>query len=125
MATVLVARQSRRPPRWGTRALSCRHRAYVFRRRDELLLSGTTPVGIWPRGVAAAADPLARVFVRTGTVQYYGTMSSASKTPREILDYAKKFEAKQLDLRFTDLPGLQQHISYPMSQLDEATFEEG
>jgi glutamine synthetase len=52
-------------------------------------------------------------------------MSSTSKTPKEILDYAKKFEAKQLDLRFTDLPGLQQHISYPLSQLDEATFEEG
>src|SRR6202162_3766225 len=52
-------------------------------------------------------------------------MSSASKTPKDILDYAKKFEAKQLDLRFTDLPGLQQHISYPLSQLDETSFEEG
>ena len=52
-------------------------------------------------------------------------MSSSPKTPKDILDYAKKFEAKQLDLRFTDLPGLQQHISYPMSQLDESSFEEG
>src|SRR6185295_10196199 len=60
-----------------------------------------------------------------GTVKYYGTMSSSPKTPKDILDYAKKFEAKQLDLRFTDLPGLQQHISYPMSQLDESSFEEG
>ena len=52
-------------------------------------------------------------------------MSPTSKTPKDILDYAKKFEAKQLDLRFTDLPGLQQHISYPLSQLDESSFEEG
>ena len=52
-------------------------------------------------------------------------MSSNPKTPKDILDYAKKFEAKQLDLRFTDLPGLQQHISYPLSQLDESSFEEG
>src|SRR6266853_1190948 len=52
-------------------------------------------------------------------------MSHAPKTPKDVLDYAKKFEAKQLDLRFTDLPGLQQHISYPLSQLNEESFEEG
>ena len=52
-------------------------------------------------------------------------MSHAPKTPREVLDFAKKHEAKQLDLRFTDLPGLQQHISYPLSQLSSDAFEEG
>src|SRR6266853_1069202 len=52
-------------------------------------------------------------------------MSHAPKTPKDVLDYAKKFDAKQLDLRFTDLPGLQQHISYPLTQLDEGSFEEG
>ena len=52
-------------------------------------------------------------------------MSHKPKTPKDVLDYAKKHEAKQLDLRFTDLPGLQQHVSYPVSQLDEAAFEEG
>jgi glutamine synthetase len=46
-------------------------------------------------------------------------------TPKEVLDFAKKNEAKQLDLRFTDLPGLWQHVSYPINQLSEDSFEEG
>ena len=46
-------------------------------------------------------------------------------SPKEVLEFAKKNNALQLDLRFTDLPGLQQHISYPMSQLTEDSFEEG
>src|SRR6202161_4865184 len=52
-------------------------------------------------------------------------MSTAGRAPKDVLEYAKKHDAKQLDLRFTDLPGLQQHISYPLSQLKEETFEEG
>jgi glutamine synthetase len=46
-------------------------------------------------------------------------------TPKEVLEFAKKNDVRQLDLRFTDLPGLQQHISYPISQLSEDSFEEG
>ena len=44
---------------------------------------------------------------------------------REVLEYAKKNDAKQVDLRFTDLPGLSQHISYPIGMLDEGSFEDG
>ncbi|MFN7924185.1 MAG: type I glutamate--ammonia ligase [Bryobacteraceae bacterium] len=46
-------------------------------------------------------------------------------TPKEVLDLAKKNQARQLDLRFTDLPGLWQHVSYPISQLSADSFEEG
>ena len=46
-------------------------------------------------------------------------------TPREVLEFAKTNGVQFLDLRFTDLPGLQHHVSYPISQLDEETFEEG
>jgi glutamine synthetase len=46
-------------------------------------------------------------------------------TPKEVLEFAKANDARQVDLRFTDLPGLQQHISYPITQLSEDTFEEG
>ena len=46
-------------------------------------------------------------------------------SPKEVLEFAKKKEARQLDLRFTDLPGVQQHVSYPISQLKEDSFEEG
>ena len=46
-------------------------------------------------------------------------------SPKEVLDFAKNNGAKQFDLRFTDLPGLSHHVSYPMSQLSEESFEEG
>lgn len=46
-------------------------------------------------------------------------------TPQEVLELAQKNEIRQFDLRFTDLPGLQQHVSYPISQLNEESFEEG
>src|SRR6266540_2065592 len=46
-------------------------------------------------------------------------------TPQEVLEFAKKENALQLDLRFTDIPSLQHHVSYPITQLDESSFEEG
>ncbi len=46
-------------------------------------------------------------------------------TPKEFLEFAKKNDAKQVDLRFTDLPGLMHHVSYPIHELDEGSFEEG
>lgn len=46
-------------------------------------------------------------------------------TPQEVLEFAKKEDARQVDLRFTDLPGLNQHISYPIGMLDESSFEDG
>ncbi|MCP5119949.1 MAG: type I glutamate--ammonia ligase [bacterium] len=45
--------------------------------------------------------------------------------PKEVLEFAKQNDARQVDLRFTDLPGLQQHVSYPISELEEDSFEEG
>src|SRR6201984_1186715 len=44
---------------------------------------------------------------------------------KTVLEFAKKNDVKILDLRFTDLPGLWHHISYPIEQLTEAAFEEG
>jgi glutamine synthetase len=46
-------------------------------------------------------------------------------TSKEVLEFAKTHEVKELDLRFTDLPGLNQHISYPINMLDEGAFEDG
>ncbi len=45
--------------------------------------------------------------------------------PKEVLKFAHEKEVRQVDLRFTDLPGLQQHISYPIGQLTEESFEDG
>jgi glutamine synthetase len=45
--------------------------------------------------------------------------------PQEVLDFAKKNDARQLDVRFSDIPGLQHHISYPISELEVDSFENG
>src|SRR5437773_8562521 len=45
--------------------------------------------------------------------------------PKSVLEFVKKNGVKMLDLRFTDLPGLQHHVSYPIDQLSESSFEEG
>jgi glutamine synthetase len=46
-------------------------------------------------------------------------------TPKEVLEFAKKNDAKQVDVRFTDLPGLLHHVSYPIHELELENFEEG
>src|ERR1700686_540284 len=46
-------------------------------------------------------------------------------TPQEVLEFATNRKIEQIDLRFADLPGLSQHVSYPISQLDADSFEEG
>jgi glutamine synthetase len=46
-------------------------------------------------------------------------------SPKEALEFAKKNGAKQIDLRFSDIPGLWHHVSYPISQFTEEAFEEG
>jgi glutamine synthetase len=46
-------------------------------------------------------------------------------TSKEVLEFAKKNDAKQIDLRFCDIPGLWHHVSYPIHQLSEESFEEG
>jgi glutamine synthetase len=46
-------------------------------------------------------------------------------TPKEVLELAKEKGAKMVDLRFMDFPGLWQHFSVPISELDESSFEDG
>ncbi len=42
-----------------------------------------------------------------------------------VLEFAQKNNAKILDLRFTDLPGLWHHVSFPIHQLTDKSFEDG
>ncbi len=46
-------------------------------------------------------------------------------TPKEVIDFAREREAKVVDVRFTDLPGQQQHFSIPATALTEEKFAEG
>ncbi len=46
-----------------------------------------------------------------------------AKTVADVLEMAK--DAKMVDWRFTDLPGIWQHFSMPIRELSEEQFEEG
>jgi len=45
--------------------------------------------------------------------------------PKEVLAFAKEQGAKVVDIRFLDFPGVWQHFTVPMSELDESSFEDG
>jgi glutamine synthetase len=46
-------------------------------------------------------------------------------TPKDFFDFAKKHNAKMVDLKFVDLLGTWQHCSYPIDIWDEGIFEDG
>src|SRR5438046_7542773 len=46
-------------------------------------------------------------------------------TAKDVLKLAKEKGAKIVDLRFIDLPGLWQHFSIAVSELNEDIFEDG
>ena len=46
-------------------------------------------------------------------------------TPKDVLEFAKEKGAKVVDIRFLDFPGVWQHFSVPMCELDESSFEDG
>ncbi|MBN1766420.1 MAG: type I glutamate--ammonia ligase [Sedimentisphaerales bacterium] len=46
-------------------------------------------------------------------------------TPKDFFDYAKKNNAKMIDLKFTDLLGTWQHCSFPTETWDDDTFKDG
>jgi glutamine synthetase len=52
-------------------------------------------------------------------------MAAQKTDPKAVLEFAKHNNVQMLDLRFTDLPGLWHHVSYPVAQLTEEAFEEG
>ncbi len=46
-------------------------------------------------------------------------------TPKEVLKMVKDSGTRVLDIRFMDFPGIWQHFTVPVSELDELTFEDG
>src|SRR3989440_11463965 len=46
-------------------------------------------------------------------------------TPEEVLRFAKEQGTKMVDLKFVDLPGMWQHFTVPIRELEEETFVEG
>jgi glutamine synthetase len=47
------------------------------------------------------------------------------KSPKEVLDLIKKEGIEVVDLRFMDFPGIWQHFSVPISEIDEGVFDSG
>ena len=47
------------------------------------------------------------------------------KSPDDMRQLAKEDKAKIVDLKFTDLPGVWQHFSIPIEDLNDELFEEG
>src|SRR5882757_4170429 len=46
-------------------------------------------------------------------------------SPEEVLAYIKDEGVEFIDIRFTDLPGVQQHFNVPASNFNEDSFTEG
>ncbi|QZY52121.1 type I glutamate--ammonia ligase [Leucobacter tenebrionis] len=46
-------------------------------------------------------------------------------TPQEVIDFIKETDVKFVDIRFVDLPGVQQHFNIPASTVDLDFFEVG
>ena len=46
-------------------------------------------------------------------------------TPKDIFEFAKKHDAKMVDLKFTDLLGTWQHCTFPVETWDDDTFVDG
>lgn len=46
-------------------------------------------------------------------------------SPQEVIEYIRDTDVKFLDIRFTDLPGVQQHFNIPASTVDLDFFEVG
>ena len=47
------------------------------------------------------------------------------KNPADVLQLSKQAEVKIVDLKFVDMPGVWQHFSLPVEDLNEELFEEG
>ncbi len=45
--------------------------------------------------------------------------------PKEVLAFAKENNTQMVDIKFVDFPGVWQHFSVPISELEESSFEDG
>jgi len=43
-------------------------------------------------------------------------------TAKEVVKFAKEQGARMVDLKFMDFPGMWQHFTVPIVQLEEASF---
>src|SRR5216117_1453335 len=56
---------------------------------------------------------------------YLSNGAETAAAPGEALEFGRSTQAKMVDLKLTDLLGLWQHMSLPLSAFDESAFDEG
>ena len=76
------------------------------------------------RGKGAHDHPDGGLFNNRGPSQA-NAQRRERMTPKEVIKFAKEKGAKIVDLRFIDMPGLWQHFSLSVAELNEGLFEEG
>ena len=47
------------------------------------------------------------------------------RTPKEVLEFAAREGVQLVDLKFIDWPGLWQHVTFPLHEVDEGVFQDG
>jgi glutamine synthetase len=52
-------------------------------------------------------------------------LASPPQTAQDVLDLIEREGFEFLDLRFIDLPGVTQHTTFPVTNIDASTFEDG
>src|SRR5260370_9090181 len=58
--------------------------------------------------------------------QHHSLFSTGDQmNAKTVLKYASEQGAKFVSVRFTDLPGSWQHLSFPIGELNEDSFEDG
>src|SRR5215210_1574323 len=55
----------------------------------------------------------------------FTTFQRSSMNAKNVLTYAADQEARFVSVRFTDLPGAWHHLTFPIDQLTEDSFEDG
>ena len=60
-----------------------------------------------------------------GVPGFYFKEKNMSKSPRELLEWAKKENIEFVDVRFTDILGTMHHFTMPLHSIDEEAFTFG
>ncbi len=61
----------------------------------------------------------------SSTDRTYSASAASATTAAEALAFAGEHKAEMVDLKFVDLPGTWQHMTLPLTALDEGDFETG
>ena len=44
------------------------------------------------------------------------------RTPKQVMEMAAREGVQLVDLKFIDWPGMWQHVTFPLHEVDESTF---